>query len=318
VICAYTEDRWRDLVEAVDSARRQTVPPLEVVIAVDHNPALVDRVRRELDDVVAVESTGQRGLSGARNAGVAVARADVVAFLDDDAVAACDWLERLADVYDDTAVVGAGGTVEPDWPHGRPRWFPPEFDWVVGCSYRGLPTERAPVRNPIGANMSFRRAALELAGAFRPEIGRVGGHPAGCEETELSIRACQRLEGARIVFEPLAVVRHRIDPARTSPRYFAARCFSEGRSKAVVARYVGRRAGLAAERRYVARQLTRGVLSGFRLALRADLAGLARTLVILAGLAVTTAGYALGGERSLSRARRPGSAAPRPEPRAWR
>jgi GT2 family glycosyltransferase len=302
VICAYTEKRWDDLLRALRSVRYQTYPPLEVVVAVDHNPALLERARRELHGITVVENPEARGLSGTRNAGVAATRADVVAFLDDDAVAAQDWLERLVAAYEDPAVVGAGGLVEADWPEGRPGWFPEEFDWVVGCSYLGLPRIRSPVRNPIGANMSFRRDVLDLVGGFRAGIGRVGARPVGCEETELSIRACQRLEGARIVHEPRAVVRHRIDSSRTSPRYFASRCFSEGVSKALVAQHVGGRAGLASERRHVARQLTRGVASGLGGGLHANINGLARALAIVTGLAFATAGYALGARSAVRRA----------------
>src|SRR3954470_8092147 len=73
VICAYSEDRWDLLVKAISSTRRQSVPPLETIVVVDHNPALLARIRRELPGVVAVESTGAPGLAGARNSGVEVA-----------------------------------------------------------------------------------------------------------------------------------------------------------------------------------------------------------------------------------------------------
>jgi hypothetical protein len=189
--------------------------------------------------------------------------------------------------------MGVGGRVEPRWADGRPRWFPPEFDWVVGCSYRGLPTERALVRNPIGANMSFRRPVLQRVGGFRAGLGRTGRRPVGCEETELAIRVRQRLTNALVLFEPAAVVRHRVSSARARPGYFFSRCFAEGRSKALVARHVGRRDGLASERRYVVRDLSRGVLDGIRDALRGNPAGGARALAILGGLTLTVAGYAL-------------------------
>src|SRR3954454_13060930 len=95
VICAYTEERWDDLVAAVDSAWAQTVEPHEVIVVVDHNPALLERVRQEFPRATAVENAAARGLSGARNSGVQVATGDIVAFLDDDALAAPDWLKWL-------------------------------------------------------------------------------------------------------------------------------------------------------------------------------------------------------------------------------
>src|SRR5439155_542168 len=66
-------------------------------------------------------------------------RGDVIAFLDDDAVAEPDWLETMLRAYGDGSVMAVGGRIEPLWAAGRPGWFPPEFDWVVGCTYVGLP-----------------------------------------------------------------------------------------------------------------------------------------------------------------------------------
>ncbi|MBA2630214.1 MAG: glycosyltransferase family 2 protein, partial [Thermoleophilaceae bacterium] len=134
VICAYTEARFEDLRRAVRSVEAQSVPPLEILVVSDHNPELLERVLGEIPAARAVANREERGLSGARNSGVATARGSVVAFLDDDAVASPDWLERLTGGYADRRVMGVGGTVEPAWPAGRPQSFPAEFDWVVGCT----------------------------------------------------------------------------------------------------------------------------------------------------------------------------------------
>src|SRR3954464_9854924 len=219
VICSYTRSRRQWLEEAVASVRAQTVPPLEVVVAVDHNPELFAWVQTALPDAVAVASEGPRGLSGARNAGVAAARGDVVAFLDDDAVAAPDWLDRLLGPYDAPRVLGVGGSIAPRWIDGAPPGFPAEFGWVVGCSYVGLPTARAPVGNLVGANMAIRRDVLDRAGGFASALGRVGRLPAGCEETELCIRAGRGHAGGVFVHEPGARVDHTVPAARASWRY---------------------------------------------------------------------------------------------------
>ena len=294
VICAYTEDRWDDLAAAVRSALTQAPEPREVIVVSDHNPRLLERVRRELPDAVAVPNHEQKGLSGARNTGVAVACGDVIAFLDDDAEASPGWLARLLAAYGDPRVAGVGGAVEPRWPVRRPSSFPLEFDWVVGCSYRGMPSEPAVVRNVIGANMSFRHDVFESVGGFRTDIGRVGKRPVGCEETELCIRLRQRRPDAVVLFEPRARVAHRVAPERTRWRYFRARCYGEGVSKAIVAKHVGADDGLSAERSYAARTLPRGIADGVVDTLRGDLAGAARAAGIVIGLAITFAGYTIG------------------------
>jgi GT2 family glycosyltransferase len=292
VICAYSDDRWLDLERAVVSVEAQTRPALETVVVVDHNPALLARARSELPGVHSVSNRGERGLSGARNSGVEVARGDVVAFLDDDAAAAHEWLERLAACYGDDDVLGVGGSIEPMWPRARPPWFPPEFDWVVGCTYRGMPSSRTSVRNLIGANMSLRRNALAAVAGFRSGIGRVGTRPVGCEETELCIRALQRWPGRRFVYEPQARVAHRVDAARTGWRYFLRRCYAEGQSKALVTRLCGARDALATERAYTLRVLPLGAFDALREAVRGRRPAQAlAAAAIVAGLSATTAGY---------------------------
>src|SRR3712207_5260447 len=87
VICAYTERRWDQMLAAVASITAQTASPLETVVVADHNPRLAARLRAAAPSVRVIENGGERGLSAARNVGVEAARGEIVAFLDDDAVA---------------------------------------------------------------------------------------------------------------------------------------------------------------------------------------------------------------------------------------
>ncbi|MDX6636045.1 MAG: hypothetical protein QOF06_2248 [Solirubrobacterales bacterium] len=291
VICAYTFDRLEVMGEALDSLRGQTLPPHEIVLVIDHAPELLEEVRRLWPDLKIVANREQQGLSGARNTGVAEASGEVVAFLDDDAIAAPDWLQHLADAYADPEVLGAGGSVHPRWVEGKPGWFPPEFAWVVGCTHSGMPQEAGPVRNLVGANMSFRRAPLVEVGGFSHELGRVGTLPVGCEETDLSIRVHQRWPAAEILYDPAAEVEHVVPGSRGKLGYFFDRCRAEGRSKAVLTKMVGSEDGLSSERSYVRQTLPAGVLRGFRDALRGDTGGFGRATMIFLGLAATTSDY---------------------------
>ena len=294
VICAYTERRWDDLLATIASVGHQSSPPFEVIVVVDHNDDLLHRLSTHVSGVDVVASTRSPGLAGARNTGVAVATGAVVAFIDDDAEADPDWLKFLGAAYADDGVLGVGGAVEPAWQHGRPTWFPVEFDWVVGCTYQGMPEFAGPVRNLIGANMSFRRDVFDVVGGFNEGVGRVGTVPLGCEETELCIRAGSRWPGRTFLYEPKARVEHKVPGERGRWSYFRARCYGEGLSKAAVSRLAGATRGLESERAYVRRTLPRAVVRGLKDGLGADRPGLRRAGAIALGLATTSAGYARG------------------------
>jgi glucosyl-dolichyl phosphate glucuronosyltransferase len=292
VICAYTLDRWDDIQRAVQSLQLQDPPPAEVILVSDHNDELLDRARATFPQVVCLPNTGTAGLSGARNTGVAAASGDVIAFLDDDAAAEPGWSAALLAPYADETVIGVGGFVVPDWRAPRPAWFPSEFLWVVGCSYTGQPTARARVRNPIGANMSFRRAVFTAAGGFDPMVGRIGKDAGGCEETEFAIRAARTGTGGHVLLEPTARCRHTVTPDRVTRRYFRRRCLAEGRSKALVSQLAGADSALETERGYVLRTIPVGVLSGLGRLLRGDVTGAATAFALVEGTMLTAASYA--------------------------
>ncbi|GGV67455.1 MULTISPECIES: glycosyltransferase family 2 protein [Streptomyces] len=303
VICVYTEDRWEDILAAVSSVRAQSRPALETLLVVDHNTALEERLRsqyKEADDVRVLPNAGPRGLSAGRNTGVAAARGEIVAFLDDDAVAERDWLRHFAGHYADPRVMAVGGRTVPVWASGRrPAWFPEEFDWVVGCTYRGLPPGTVRVRNVLGGNASFRRSAFDVAGGFATGIGRDGDkRPLGCEETELCIRLTRARPDAVLLIDDRAVIHHRVPGDRERFRYFRTRTYAEGLSKALVARSVGTAQGLESERRYTTRVLPAGVVRGLRDALLARPGGAGRAGAIVAGLLTTAGGYAVGSLRA--------------------
>lgn len=294
IICAYTEDRWNDLLAAVASVQRQSLTPREIVIVIDHNPRLLERVREHLSGVILVENTQARGLRGARNCGIAVASSPLIAFLDDDAVAIPDWLMFLCEAYNDPQVFATGGSVTPLWVEQKPSWFPEEFYWVVGCTYRGMPQRDATIRNPIGANMSIRRDVFDTVGDFHSEI-EAAGHAGGCEETELCIRAYQRWPQGKVLYCPNANVFHRVTSNRSSWHYFCSRCYAEGAAKAVLSQYLGAKNSLASERAYTLQTLPLGIVRGIKDGiLRLDLAGFPRAGAILAGFVMTTSGYLAG------------------------
>jgi glycosyltransferase involved in cell wall biosynthesis len=93
VLCAYTEERWNDLLAAVRSIQEQSIAAREIIVVIDNNPKLLAQVRAAMPDVMAVENNGGRGAGEARNRGVNLATGSIIAFLDDDAIATPSWIE---------------------------------------------------------------------------------------------------------------------------------------------------------------------------------------------------------------------------------
>lgn len=294
VVCTYSEARLEKLEACLAAVQAQSYPADEIILVIDHNDALLAHARGAYEGVRVIENERPRGCSGARNNGAAHATGDIVAFIDDDACADPGWLESLIAPYDDSRVLGTTGRVVAKWPDRRPSWMPPEFDWVIGCSYQGLPEETTPVRNLWGTASSVRRSVFDAVGGYNEKMGRIGSTPVGCEDTEFCIRVHNQYPDGRFLYVTPALAEHHIEEGRTRLRYFLRRCYGEGLSKAAVTRSVGATRGLETERTYVARILPAAIGLGLKRAARGEFTGLARAVAIVVGLMATTAGYLRG------------------------
>lgn len=291
IICAYTEDRWSLLEDCVASVEAQTAPPIEIILCIDHNEELLRRSEQHFVwgrsagaiplTVVANKYDGHLG--SARNTAAEIASGEVLAFLDDDATAAADWLEQLIAPYSNSCVAAVGGAPLPVFEEQRPRWFPREFDWVFGCAYSGLPSARAQLAHLIGANMSVRRSALQEISGF---------HSDNHDDMDM----CLRLAFAQynILYEPLAVVSHFVPAARTTWRYFWRRCYFVNLGKVEAFANMQGAAHLGAELAFVGRIITRGIPAGMHQALRGDLYGLVRAGAMVAGIVLASLGHLSG------------------------
>jgi glycosyltransferase involved in cell wall biosynthesis len=313
VVCAFSSARLEQTVAGVGSVLHQEPPPAQIVVVVDHNDALETDLRDRLPQEVEVGSNPDgRGLSSARNAAIARSRGDYIVFIDDDAVAHDQWLVRLLSAFDDPAVIGAGGHARPLWAEPPPDWFPPEFLWVVGCSYAGLP-DAGSVRNPLGCNMAFRAEVFRNVGMFNPAIGRLGSLPLGCEETEFCLRASRAVPDARIALVSGAEIDHHVPAARATVRYLPRRCYFEGISKALVRR-LGDRRSLDTERTYLRNALPARVKASIRRALGGHVAeGLGLVGALVGSVGAAAAGYLVG--VVVFRVRPPAVVAPPPDRR---
>jgi cellulose synthase/poly-beta-1,6-N-acetylglucosamine synthase-like glycosyltransferase len=205
VMATYDKKRWPLLAAAVESILSNPEQrPRQVVICVDQDEELYNRIRATWPELTAVLNTRERGASVTRNAGTEFVNTPFIAFLDDDIRIQEGWLSRLLGPFMNPSVVGTGGSVVPRWETGRPSWFPEEFDWVVGASFRGMPTAQSTVRNVWAENMAVRTDVFRAVGGFRTGFGKVGQLNSP-EDTDLCIRMAAHAAGARWVYAPEAL-----------------------------------------------------------------------------------------------------------------
>lgn len=286
----------------VEALRAQRPAPEEIVLVVEDGPELVAWAEATLDGVVVVHNQEVAGPAAARNLGLASARGDVVAFLDDDSSPGPGWTESLLAPYADDDVIGVRGRVAVRWSTGKPDWFPAELAWVLGVPCTGSPAETGQIDDLYGGALSFRRAALAEAGGFpenadgfpeRPgrRPGVVTG-PAGGAATELRSRLRKLRPDAKLLHQPSAIVRLDVPAHRARLSYFLARCAAEGRSQAGVPQRAAGREGLRAHLSPVRKGLPRAVFRAVTFTGPVDVKGWKALLVMLLGLATAGAGYA--------------------------
>ena len=227
-------ERFDDVLEAVNSLNNQDYKDFETLIVIDKNDILLKKLEYNLQDHIKIIVSNKKGLSNARNEGIKNSNHEIVAFLDDDAIAEQNWLSVLMENFNDPNVMAAGGKIEPLWKYSRPKWFPEELDWIVGCTYKGHPEKRCLVRNVIGCNMAFRKVVFNKVGMFETSVGRVGKRLLAGEEMELCYRTLNEIPNSMIIYDPKATVYHKVHEYRHTKRYSRQRAYNEGLSKAYI------------------------------------------------------------------------------------
>jgi hypothetical protein len=99
--------------------------------------------------------------------------------------------------------------------------------------------------------MSFRKSVFEQVGYFRSDVGRFGKVLLGSEEPEFSLRVLKKIPRSKIVYNPSAVVYHKVGKSRTRFQYLLRRSFYEGVSKALIVDGEGSASSLSTENRYL-------------------------------------------------------------------
>ena len=239
-LCTY--DRYSYLADALAGLARQTLAPGDYrILVVDNSP---DRATAEdfagrhrgvpnLD----YRFADQPGLSNARNAALAACASELIAFIDDDAIARPAWLERLVEAFDALGPAAAvvGGTVELLWPAPRPPWLSDTLlSHLSAVNWGGQRRQLQPPEEwLVGTNIAYRRDALAAVGGFSPFLGRYGHGGALLSNEEVDTVDRMRAAGGMAFFEPAAIVDHTVHPDRLTPAWFRRRVAWQEISEAI-------------------------------------------------------------------------------------
>jgi GT2 family glycosyltransferase len=218
-VAVVTYERPAFVTRCLDHLLAQTEPPAQIIVIDSSTSDDTARLVKEGYPTVRYEvcPAGRGATATARNIGYDRTTGDVLAFIDDDAFAEPDWLERLLPFFDDPTVGGVGGRQIRRQPGEREEGtdaigllLP---DGTLTGHFAADPGRPVAVDHLLGANMAFRRTALDRIGGIRD------GYAGTCirEETDL----CLQVTGAgyRLIYTPGAVVEHVAAPYAKGERF---------------------------------------------------------------------------------------------------
>jgi glycosyltransferase involved in cell wall biosynthesis len=245
-VCICTHDRPRYVRDCLAGLHRQTIAPDRfAVLIVDSGST--EAARADLHAIacehrdVRLIRIDEPGVSAARNAGAAAAGTEYIAYIDDDAIPAEDWIAAILHVLterDDKPVVIAG-RILPKWEAPLPAWWPPSLRGVLSIiEHEGRgefrTAELPPKLEPYACNMIVHVQSLLDAGGFRTAIGRIGGALLSDEEVQLAWRLQDA--GRSVRYDSRIVVFHQIQATRLNPGWLLRRLYWQGASTVLTRR----------------------------------------------------------------------------------
>lgn len=172
---------------------QQTGREFEIIVVDSSTDGTGELVEREFPEVKVHRFSERKYAGGARNIGISVAEADIVAFIDADCLAAPDWLENIAKAHElpHLAIGGAIGNAEPQSMVGWAAYFCEFNKWMPGTPPQWM-------GDVAGASMTYKKQVIEQCGRF------IEG--CYCSDTDFHWRLSR--DGVQVWFEPSIQVFH--------------------------------------------------------------------------------------------------------------
>ena len=227
-----TKFERNNLEYCIKSIKRQTLKPKEIlIVTTSHNTENINEIEQKYNVRVYIEE--RNGLSYSRNSGIMNTEGDIIAFIDDDAIAHKKWLYYLSKMHEIINVGICGGKIEPIWPKNVPNIIKNSTlakEWLSLLDLAKIPIY---VDRVIGCNFSLKREVFTTIGEFNTSIGNYSNLMYGGEETEFCERAGEKF---KIVYCPKAIVYHEISVEKLKLNWFIKRSHDSGFLKAKMKR----------------------------------------------------------------------------------
>lgn len=260
IIPACDIQRYNNLKKLIESLLQQSYKINEIIIVVNGSLELGKRLEVDYKNNSNIRIAAKSeflGSAKARNIGIKLTSADIIAFTDDDSIADSRWIEKLVEIYRTRHAIAVGGKVLPVWLVNKPSFLPGELYWLIGATHEKIfEDDVIEVRNTFGPNMSFRRGVLESVGYFEERLGfnRSSSYRAyiGGEEQELGLRIIEKY-GMGMIYNPEAIVHHEIPAAKIKLSTLIKRAFYFGVSKRIILRINRLKNNMDVEKSYLGR-----------------------------------------------------------------
>jgi glycosyltransferase involved in cell wall biosynthesis len=238
IICTYNREKY--IPQLLESIARQDFPAAdyEIVFVNNNSPDQTAQRCREFQAAhpelnFAYFEELKQGLSHARNRGIDEAKGDILAFIDDDALAHEDYLKNMHAAFQiQMNVFAAGGKILPLYESKRPKWMSRFLEPVMSVIDLGSKPKAFPTNKfPVGANMMFRKTVFEQVGSFNTDLGRTGKKMLGGEEKDLFYR--MRKAEMPVFYLPNVVVSHAVPDERLTENFIRKQALGIGESEKI-------------------------------------------------------------------------------------
>ena len=251
-----TYNNATSLVRTLDSVAKQDADKSiwECVVvnnnSTDDTAERVAKFAQENPDInIRLVDEVQQGLSYARNRGIAEAKGQYVAFIDDDETVNEGFVSAYLDLFHNHGAFAGAGALKVCYDSARPKWMSYYTEKMIANPLdlgKDILTITSTV-TPTGGNMAFNRELFNLYGGFDTDLGRKGEVLSGGEENDMFKRI--RNLGERIFYTPHAIAYHHIADRKLTGEYFDKLSYGVGVSKRLRAEKFGTEAELFSDER---------------------------------------------------------------------